>query len=195
MTDDTAQVRKRDSYGAVLSLLTHDLEARGDQTDQPPGLCFLYESADGLWRISHLDMPDSIWVPDPGARLVSMASRSSLVARVAKELSLEPNQDWRGVAFFAETWYVSQDLTKDGTVDPVLEEISKARLLHEHPARVESRCWWVAFPDGTFLSTLMAMDGSFRMTTTDIPGEPGYQDRANDGRIPDSLLTMAKALA
>jgi hypothetical protein len=190
---------KKELYEPALDMLTHDLEARGTGWNQPPQLAFLYEDDDGTWRLSALPLPDFIWSPEPGQALHAMAAgMKSESGAVRRLIGGTKPADWRGVAFFAEAWLVKQEKqqgSEDGEEgpDPVLEEMAKARMLHQHPARVECRCWWAAMPDGTFIRTTLSREDE-QLDEGIIPlTDPHYKDIVGSGRIPAALTIMAKA--
>jgi hypothetical protein len=179
---------KKEYYEPALSMLTHDLEARGDDWDQPPQLAFLYEADDGLWRVSELPLPDTVWIPEPGRTLSVMAAslEPGTIQRFIGDLVFLRPAGWRGVAFFCEAWSVQQS---GDELDPILDEMSKARMLHQHPARVECRSWWAAMPDGTFLRSVLNRESEHIDQCIITPDDPQHADT---GRVPAALSTMAR---
>ena len=173
----------------LREFFTLDLEARGDVWDTPPSLSFLYDE-DG-WRLSRMPLPDQMWShPHPSAVLQQIAE--GFAHFFPSGLPTVRPSSWRGIAFFSESWLVIQEKNPDEEkieIDPVLNAMAEARMLNSHPARIESRCWWVALSDGTMLSVVQRRD------TGETESMFQGRDVTAEGRIPESLSTMVKILA
>lgn len=193
--------RQEASRLALIEMLKLDLESRGEVWDEQCCLCFLYEEDDG-WHVSSLDLPDDIWRPHPAAGLATMAGKLKPIMKFlgATEATrrLKP-ATWRGVAFFSETWMVEQKKSHPGEKpDPVFEEMARARMLSQHPARVEARAWWAALSDGSAVSVIMRRDGDPEEKwgiNVFLPGAGDKEKPDFQGQIPESLAAITKVLS
>lgn len=190
---------KAESHNELAEMLRLDLEARGEVWDEPPCLSFLYEGDDG-WHISKINLPDHFWQPNPAAILELMAQSVGLVMSGSKRLLDMTRQirpaEWRGIAFFSESWMVEQvKQSPDDDMDPVFMEMAEARMLHQHPAREEARTWWASLADGTAIAVaLKRVSGDVRSSVW----PPGAGDKEKPeylGRIPHSLEKLTKVMS
>lgn len=178
------------SHEALVSMLRHDLEIRADW-DEPPAISFIYET-DGIWSISELNLPSSAWQPHPAAGLHYMAEslKEAEVSPLLILASAVRPENWRGAAFFSESWMVEQKKENPGDdPDPVFLAMARARMISQHPARVEVKVWHAALADGTFIIVAARRDGDFDHAVM----QPG--DKTIEGTIPEALSEIVKALA
>ena len=198
--DQRRDQMKTESREALAAMLQLDLEARGDHWDERPGLSFLYEDEDG-WHISAIGVPDHFWDPSPATFLDFMSKTIGPIFSQTKGLleltrKIRP-ATWRGVAFFSESWMVEQKVDRESgeEPDPVFTAMAEARMLHQHPAREEARCWWAALDDGTAVSVAM------RRVSGQVDAgiwAPGANDKEKPdfvGKIPQSLSRLVTVLA
>jgi hypothetical protein len=185
------------TYDSLVATLELDLEALGDMWDQPCNLSFIYYDEE-TWHLSELPLPEMLWQPHPAAGLERMAAGvANLISQPGdiRDAIKEMKPDtWRGVAFFSESWVVEQCKSPEAEMDPVFEEMAKARMLSQHPAREEARCWWARLADGTNVTVMLKRSGDL----THSVFEPGASDGPKPefvGKIPWSLEVLAEALA
>jgi hypothetical protein len=170
----------------VMGALVAEVEGRAGW-DEAPALYFLYLKA-GECHARQVPVPDAIWGIDAPprvlARLADGAGEFSGLLRSAAPEGLH------GAAFRCEAWAVAGG--KPGTDrEREVTAASRARRLHVHPDRVESRCMYAVDRAGITYSAMQARGEAEVQRSVSYP-RPGRADFA--GIIPEALDRLVMSL-
>ncbi len=170
----------------VMDTLVAEIEKR-DEWDEPPALFFLYLEG-GKCRASALPVPDAIWATDAPPRV--LARMADGLGEFPGLLSSVAPEGLHGAAFRCEAWAVSGG--KPGSRrEREVTAASRARQLHVHPDRVESRCMYAVDRAGITYSAMLARGQRQVKPSVSYPkpGEPGFS-----GIIPNALDRLVMSL-
>jgi hypothetical protein len=170
----------------IMDTLVAEVKSR-TEWDEPPALFFLYLEG-GRCRASALPVPDEIWAMDAPPRV--LAGLADGAGEFSGLLSAVAPEGLHGAAFRCEAWAVTGGKPGSGS-DRELRAASRARRLHVHPDRVESRCMYGVDRAGTTYSAMLARGEALvrRQVSYRKPGRPDFS-----GIIPNALDRLVMAL-
>lgn len=170
----------------VMDTLVAEVKSRTGW-DEPPALFFLYLEG-GKCRASALPLPDEIWALDAPPRVLSRLADGS--GEFSGLLQAAAPEGLFGAGFRCEAWAVTGG--KPGSRrEREVTAASKARQLHVHPDRVESRCMYAVDRAGTTYSATLARGGDEVKRSVSYR-KPGRADFG--GIIPDALDRLVTAV-
>ena len=170
----------------VMDALVAEVKSR-TEWDEAPALFFLYLEG-GRCRPSPLPLPGEIWAMDAPPRVLARLAGGS--REFSGLLQAAAPEGLFGAAFRCEAWAVTGG--KPGSErDREVTAASRARRLHVHPDRVESRCMYAVDRAGTTYAAMVAR-GEARVKRSVSYRKPGRPDFA--GIIPDALDRLVTAV-